>query len=308
MTHQEKFAMIDLGSNSFYMAIFQSGTKPIAIKHQKSKVQLRRGLSENGTLTDTTRTEALACLQAFATTLKAYSVSKLNVVGTYTFRKLVAHEPFLHDAEKILGQAITILSGEEEARLIFVGASDNLPRNVTRLFVDIGGGSTELTIGNNNNITISKSLEMGCVSFQQHFFANNNLNKKTFDKAIETAKKHLTPFIETYNRQHWQQAIGSSGTVVSIVNIIHPKHKNRTVSYDHLLWLKQKLENLEHVDQIKFTGLRRDRENILPGGLCILIALFQCFDISEITLATGGLREGLVYEFTQRPGHTGKLR
>ena len=296
MTTKAKFALIDLGSNSFYMAIFETGDRPRAIKHQKKKIQLRRGLKENGSLSMRSRNAALKCLSEFSTTLKQFDVTELKILGTYTFRKLAHNDVFLKEAQTILEHPITILSGEEEARLIFVGASQHLRPNVPRLFIDIGGGSTELTIGQNNKLSVSTSLEMGCVSVQQQFFKDNQLTKSNINHAIDYAKEILAPIQKTYTLNHWDEVIGSSGTILSIVNIIHPKHRSRTIIYDNLLWLKQRLESLKHTDKVKFHGLRTDRENLLPGGLCILIAIFQCLDVSSITLARGGLREGIIHE------------
>lgn len=299
MSQQTHFALIDLGSNSFYMAIFKVGNPPQAIKHQKKKVQLRRGLSDDGTLTPESRQKALNCLRQFSQTLSRYNISTVHVVGTYTFRKLDINAPFLTHAEKILGQPINILSGNEEARLIFVGASKDLTPNKPRLFIDIGGGSTELTLAINQRIIQSVSLEIGCVSAQQQFFSENQLNVNTFTLAINTIKPLFQALYNTFHKRFWHEAIGSSGTIVAIASILDPHHQKRIITYDQLQSLQQALIDKKTVANIKFRGLRQDRENLLPGGLAILSALFECFDITELSLATGGLREGLIHELSQ---------
>ena len=139
---------IDLGSNSFYMLIskiLEDGTN-VKLYTEKYKVQLRSGLSSNG-LSSVAQEKALDCFHKFKLSIDKYKVNKIIIAGTYTLRKAKDHiQEFIKKSEAILGAKINILTGEEEARMVYLGASSDMRIRRKMLVIDIGGGTTDLAI------------------------------------------------------------------------------------------------------------------------------------------------------------------
>jgi exopolyphosphatase/guanosine-5'-triphosphate,3'-diphosphate pyrophosphatase len=305
MSQPQIVATIDLGSNSFHMLISQTdgsgGLKDLYAG--KSKVQLRSGLKEDGSLTKEAQTRALDCLRNFSYSIEHYQAKKLKVVGTYTLRKSKEKiSDFLKEAEKILGTPIEVISGEEEARLIYVGASAGIKMGKKNTFIiDIGGGSTELVIGKGSDLKSLVSLEMGCVSMQDSFFADNRLTLAHFSEAIEHAKQLIEPVAVEYKQLGWEACFGASGTIKSISDLL--KINNITdgeITRDGLEAAARLIMEKRNVKNIHFPGIRSDREDILAGGFCVLYALFDSLDILSMHVSAGALREGIMYELVNK--------
>ncbi|WP_116963460.1 Ppx/GppA family phosphatase [Fastidiosibacter lacustris] len=297
----KKVATIDLGSNSFHMLISE-----VTIEGQiqelyrgKSKVQLRAGLTEDMRLTDEVKARALECLQNFALSIQHYQVDEVKVVGTYTLRKAKENiYDFLDEAQRILKAKVEVISGEEEARLVYVGASAVVEAQKKKaLIVDIGGGSTELVIGKGQNLKSLVSLEMGCVSVQNQFFNDGLLTLANFSQAINYAYNLLDPIVAEYIQQGWDVALGSSGTIRSISDLaLAHNWSDGSITWDVMEILAAELLQKRVVANVHFNGLRSDRENILAGGFCVLYALFNRLGIKKMLKSEGALREGMLYE------------
>jgi exopolyphosphatase/guanosine-5'-triphosphate,3'-diphosphate pyrophosphatase len=292
-------ATIDLGSNSFHMQILHldSRGRKRTLLRKKQQVKLRAGFDQELHLNASAKATALACLQDFSASLKKYRVQHVKAIGTYTLRSI--NDPqFLQEAQAALGFPIRVISGEEEASLIYLGASrQGIKENEHTLVVDIGGGSTELILGRGKNILTLTSIAMGCVGFQQQFFAENLLTELLFKQAISEAKTNLLAYQKTFTELGWQNCLGSSGTIQTIASLLHQLggHKGH-IDKKGLDFILEKLLAMRTVENIKFDGVRQDREAILPGGLAILLAIFEVFQIKEMRLSPGGVREGMLYQ------------
>ncbi len=296
-------AIIDLGSNSFYMRIVRVDENGVVkeLKLYKQQVQLRSVIGENGELTPEIEQRAFACFQQFAKYLAQHRVDAVRVTGTYTLRKAKRKCHFLAEGEHILGHPIRVVSGTEEARLIYVGATHLSPLTETHLVIDIGGGSTELIVGRHNQILASTSLGMGCVSFQDRFFPAGRLHSDGFQQAIQCAKQKLVRVQDRFLRHQPQDFLGSSGTVLSISGVLekHFAAPLQVIDRTGMLALLETLQGFKTFADIRLKGLREDRVAILPGGFCVLYAIFEVFDIDHLALSAGGIREGCLYELMQ---------
>lgn len=295
-----RLATIDLGSNSFHMMIVEVNDRRQhkVIARQKQKVQLRAGLQQNGELDLDSQQRALKCFERFSKLILDHQVQHVDIVGTYTLRIAKGLDQFLQQAHEVLGHPIRIISGEEEARLIYVGASCGRELIKRHLIIDIGGGSTELIIGEDSKILALASLEMGCVSFQQQFFADDLMTDANFANAISAAKQCLQAVAQQYSSLGWSICLGTSGTVQAI-NSIFTK-RGDALTLPNLRQLQQDLVKMHQVNAISLPGLRADRQNILAGGLSVLIAIFQMFSIEQMQLSKGAVREGVLFELIQR--------
>jgi len=293
------FAVVDLGSNSFHLLITQQvNNQNKVVAKVKQKVRLAAGLNNNNELSHDAINRGLDCLTLFSRHLVSIPVSNIRIVATAALRIAINRDDFLTPANKILPKKITLLSGEQEAKTIYSGVAhtcqDNL--NKKRFVIDIGGASTELIIGQGFDSKHTISLNLGCVSFKERFFTDNLLTEENFSTAISAASKIVTPISENFINLGWQSVLGSSGSMQALAEILHDRQQPIVITPVFLQEIKQSLIRCKTIDNIALSGLRADRTPVLASGLSILIALFKVFKITELTLSTGALREGLLYE------------
>ncbi len=296
-------AAVDLGSNSFHMIIcsLQDG-KLQTIDRLKEMVRLAAGLDRNKVLNQATQKKALACLERFGQRISNFPSGSVRIVGTNTLRQAQNALQFISAAERALGHPIHIISGIEEARLIYQGVAHSLASNANHRFVmDIGGSSTEYIIGQNDTAHTKESLNMGCVTVSQTFFKEGVISKKAFKKATLFAEQRLEPFQDTFNSQNFDEAIGASGSLKAIGNVLQNLgYSHNGISLGGLEQLVTDLLSLTHCDQINFPGLSLERRPVFIGAVAIVYATFRTLNIGQMTISDGALREGLIYDLLER--------
>jgi exopolyphosphatase/guanosine-5'-triphosphate,3'-diphosphate pyrophosphatase len=296
-------AAVDLGSNSFHLIVAQfQGSRLMVVDRLKDMVRLAAGLDEANRLGDDVVERALAALSRFGQRLQDIPSGNVRVVGTNTLRKARNGDAFVARAREVLGHDIEIISGREEARLIYLGVSHALEDNLDRrLVVDIGGGSTEVILGRQFQPEHMESLFMGCVGMSQEFFRSGDITPAAMKAAELAARQELEP-IETAYRQHgWDSAIGASGTILSVFDVVAAAGDSREViTAEALKTLKRRLVDAGHVDTLDLPGLPRQRAAVFPGGVAILSALFKSLGIERMQVSGGALREGLLWDLLGR--------
>jgi exopolyphosphatase / guanosine-5'-triphosphate,3'-diphosphate pyrophosphatase len=289
------FAAVDLGSNSFHMVIarVQDGKVEI-IDREKEMIQLARGVNAEGYLRQDAQQRALACLSRFAERLRHIPRHQIRAVGTKTLRSTRQPKQFLKTAEKILGLPIQIISGYEEARLVYSGLAHSATNDhAQRLVVDIGGGSTELIIGTDYEPRIMESLAMGCVTYTEEFKGSSGkFGPGGFEKAYVAACAELESIRKIYLKAGWQIAYGTSGTIRSIAELVQMRDGGAVISAASLEWICKEIFS-EKSGLNKLPNLRR---SVLPAGLAILKAVFDQFRIESIHVGDAALKEGLLYD------------
>ena len=295
-------ATVDLGSNSFHLLIseIKSDGQVTTILKQKQKIELRAGLNSDLTIDEKTQDRAIKCLEEFAKEIGKHSVDSIRAVGTYTLRKARSKiRSFKKSMDKALGAKIKIISGAEEARLVYTGARYKSNNDDKVLVIDIGGGSTEFVIGKANKIYVSKSLNIGCLGIQKDFFIDDELSFTNFYHAVNHVKKIINPIVSKYKKVGWNRVLGSSGTIISLMNIANEMPQESSITKEFLNKLIEKMISQSKVENIDFKGLRQDRINVLAGGVVILFVIFDCLEVSQIELSSGAVREGLLYELAR---------
>ena len=303
ISHYSQLAAIDMGSNSFHMVISRLEEGELRpIERLGNKVQLAAGLVD-GVLTDEAMERGLACLQGFAQRLSNVSDDGLRVVGTNTLREARNADVFIAKAEDILGYPVNVLSGREEARLIYLGVAHSLSDDEeARLVIDIGGGSTELIIGSRFESRVMESLQMGCVAYLR-YFPNGVICRDNFLQAYRAAALELLNVAEAYRGQ-WSNCIGSSGTLRAIEQLLVDLQLSVSgISVDGLIALQETLLTFKHVDKVNFTGVKPERCRLLAPGVAITKALFDTLHIDHMELSDGALREGVLYDLLGRLAH-----
>lgn len=297
-----EFAAIDLGSNSFHMIVARIVNGSIQILSRiKRRVRLAEGLDEHGMLSQVAMGRGLACLSLFAKRLKGFSPDNVKVVGTYTLRRAINNQVFLEQAKLIFPYPIEIISGQQEATLIYAGVSHTQAEKGRKLVVDIGGGSTEMSIGDGFTPLRAESRHMGCVSFAKRFFEQDQLSRERFEQAFHSAMEKIEDLGWEYRELGWKNVFGSSGTIKTVNKVlISNGYSDGTITEARLMGLIEHCLQFPSLKQIELKGLSEERADVLVPGLAILLALFRTFHIQSMRYSDGALREGVMYSLEQR--------
>ncbi|AHG73302.1 Exopolyphosphatase [Mannheimia sp. USDA-ARS-USMARC-1261] len=292
-----EFAAIDLGSNSFHMIVARIVNGSIQVLSRlKRRVRLADGLDENLILSQEAIDRGVDCLALFAKRLKGFSPENVKVVGTYTLRRASNKQDFLDQAKAVFPYSISIISGQEEARLIYSGVSHTQSETGRKLVVDIGGGSTEITIGDNFNPIRAESRHMGCVSFAKRFFPKGELTIELFDSAYQLAMEKIEDLMWEYQELGWEHALGSSGTIKTVHQVLIANgYRDGLITEPRLQKMIDLCLEFKSLHDIKMRGLLEERADVLVPGLAILLALFHTFKIETLRYSNGALREGVMY-------------
>ncbi|WP_295401110.1 exopolyphosphatase [uncultured Thiocystis sp.] len=300
---REIVAAVDLGSNSFHMIVAQLDDGHMRITDRlREMVRLGEGLDDDKSLTPEVAERALACLERFGQRLRAFPAGSVRAVGTNTLRQLRPDTGFVERAEAALGHPIDVIAGREEARLIYLGVAHGLAAGAERrLVVDIGGGSTEIIVGQGFSPRLRESLHMGCVSLSRKYFADGRITARAMQKAELAGALEVRPVRELFRRAGWRKAVGSSGTIRSIAAVVNAEGWcDDGISADSLARLSRALVEAEKTSSVNLKGLTEERKPVFAGGVAVLRAVFDALGIEHMQVSDYALREGVIYEMMGR--------
>ncbi|MFG6449056.1 exopolyphosphatase [Roseateles sp. BYS180W] len=302
----QTLAAIDMGSNSFRLEIAQLVRGSYRrLGYWKETVRLGAGLDEQQMLTEEAAQRGLQCLRQFARLLAQWPGVQLRAVATQTLREARNRDDFLARARQELGHPIEVISGREEARLIYVGVSRLQPSEEPRLVIDIGGRSTEMILGRGEQALSAESFQIGSVSLSMRYFADGVYSAEAFRAAQVAAGAELEEAIQTFGKgRHgvkWVQALGSSGTVGAVAQLLQGCGiTDGTITLSALRWCIEQCLAAGHMSALNLPGLKDDRRPVVGGGLCILYTLLTHFGIEQLAPAKGALRQGVIFDLAER--------
>lgn len=301
----QEIAAINLGSNSFHMVIARIVNGALQVLGRlKQRVHLADGLDSNNMLSEEAMERGIACLALFAERLQGFPEENVCIVGTHSLRQAANAEEFLKRAAKVIPYPIEIISGHEEARLIFMGVAHTQPEKGRKLVIDIGGGSTEMVIGEDFDPLLVESRRMGCVSFARQFFPNGEISKDNFQRARLAAAQKLENMAWQYRIQGWQSALGASGSIKAAHEVlIALGEKDGLITAERLELLRNEVLKYKRFSELALPGLSEDRQAVFVPGLSILCGVFDALAIKQLRLSDGALREGVLYEMEGRFRH-----
>ena len=308
---KDLLAAIDLGSNSFRLEIGRLDSGHIQrVEYLKEAVRQGGDLDEDRNLTTESIERGLRCLARFGERLQGFKATHVRAVATQTLREANNRDVFIKLAKKALGFDVEVISGSEEARLIYKGVSRFLPQsNDRRLVIDIGGRSTEFVIGQGFTSQHTASLHVGSVAWSLKHFSTGEYTEKAFTRAEIAAESIFETLGTQFNHEQWDIAYGASGTVGAVADVLAQYGRPiNTITKEGLYWLREELLKTKYVDKLRLLGLKEDRKPVIAGGLSILIALFDFLNIETLNVAQGALRHGLLYDMLARDNEMVDLR
>ncbi len=295
-------AAIDIGSNSFRLELAQIREGEYRrIAYLKDMVRLGGGIDSQGRLSPEAVGRGLACLARFRQRLGGLPAVQLRAVATQTLREARNRDDFLARAEQVLGYPIEVISGREEARLIYAGVSRLEPAQHARLVVDIGGRSTELILGHGQTPKLAESFQVGSVSLSERFFPDGRCTELAFRQAQTAAGAEFEEAVQAFSHERWTDALGSSGTASAVSQLLAANGRSDgDITPDVLRWCIRQCVAAGSVQALALEGLRDERRAVLPGGLAILAALFAEFGIAELRPTRAALRQGVIFDLAER--------
>ncbi len=306
-----RLAAVDLGSNSFRLEIglVEHGVFR-RTEYLKETVRQGGGLDEDRKLTPAAMQAGWDCLARFGERLAGFKPSEVRAVATQTLREARNRDEFLQRGDQVLGFNIDVISGREEARLIYQGVAHALPASdERRLVIDIGGRSTELILGQGLAATVMESFRVGSIAWSKRYFPNGALTKKAFESAEIAAMAVLDEALDAYPRASWDTAYGSAGTVSAVGDVlVAAGWPAGSITQEGLDWLLERLITAQSADRLRLAGMREDRKAIIGGGVAVMRAVFKLLGIHTMQQASGGLRHGLICDLLGGVHSTGDMR
>lgn len=298
------YAAVDLGSNSFHLLIARQNGKDLdTVLHLRETVRLAGGMGADGCIAPEAKARALDCLRRFAGNIESYTVEHVHAVGTNTLRVANDDGAFLRQAESALGHPIKVISGKEEAQLIYLGVVHELqPDSAERMLVlDIGGGSTEIVIGAGEDILLCESVPAGCVGLSERYCPDGDLSRAGLEAAQAEARAMLEPLARRCVDTGWDRVVATSGTAHAIRDVLALEY-GRAIPLTGLAALYEQFCRHAHLNELDLNELAADRVQILPGGVAILGVACELLGIERLEVADNALRNGLLYA-----AHTGLI-
>ena len=302
----DQFAAVDIGSNSFHMIVARYTQGQLRVVDRlRETVRMADGLDGKGGLSAEARQRGLECLARFGQRIRDIPSLRVRALATNTVRQLSSPQNFLVPAETALGHAIEVVSGREEARLIYLGVAHAQPPKPgqLRLVIDIGGGSTEFIIGRGFEHIERESLQVGCIASTRRFFPGGKLSKKRWKEALTEIGVEFQQFAGLYRALGWHESLGSSGTHKAIGEICAAmKLTKGAITAEALPQLRDRLLMADSIDKIDLPGLSNDRRPIIAGGVLVLEAAFEALGLQRLIVSKAAMREGILYDMLGRGG------
>lgn len=299
----ELLAAIDLGSNSFHMIVARTTLGQLRIIDRlREPTRIGAGLRANGDLDLPARARALACLSRFGERIASLPPNRVRAIATNTVRKLRHPSSFLIPAETALGHGIEVVSGREEARLIYLGVAHGLPPGqAPRLVIDIGGGSTEFIIGQGFQPLERESLQMGCVASTRRFFPDGRLSRKRWEAGQIELAQQFQQFSAAYRSRGWEEVIGSSGTARTIAEMQDGQFgPTGLITRAGLDAVVANLLEFRHIEEVRLPGVSRERRPIIAGGLLVMATCFDQLGLERMRTCETAMREGVLHDMLGR--------
>jgi exopolyphosphatase/guanosine-5'-triphosphate,3'-diphosphate pyrophosphatase len=307
-------AVIDLGSNSFRLEIGRAGShaggRIEPVDSWKETVRLARGLDDEGRLSHQAIDAACACLARMNARMRGFAPQRVRAVGTQTLREARNLDEFLRKAQTALGYPIEVISGREEARLIFEGCMRGLPPAARpRLVVDIGGASTEVIVGRGLRVDAAESFRIGGVNTTDRYFGHGRIDPASFEAAVQACAAELeagatqarqSPFLGAPHLR-WSEVYGAGGAINAIARALRDEGWTRgAITVDGLAQFRRRLLEFREIGKIAFARMKSERQEVIAGGAAVLTAVFETLGIRAMHPSRGGLRTGVLYDLLDR--------
>ncbi len=310
LTDIEEFVgIIDLGSNSARLMIahLEPGKTPAVVLQVKFMVRLGENSFESKQLQEPAILRTIDVLKSFAETCKQYNVTSIQAIATAAVRRADNGKDFVQRVLKETGIQLNVVSGHEEARLIYLGVSSGLPHTFgLRIFIDIGGGSTELIVGHSLEYLFLDSLSLGCVMLTNRFMSENKgkVRPQEFEKMKEYVRQTSAHAFQSLVEYNLVEVVASSGTAIALLELsqkldlpVKPSSDPNVLSLESLREVSRYVCTLTSEERENLPGLSNRRAEVLVAGSAILLTLLEQLGLKKITISHQNLQHGALADY-----------
>lgn len=297
----DRIAAIDIGTNSTNLLIVDE--RGDEIERRVTVTRLGKNLAATGELAEESISATLTTLAEYATLIRERSAQRILVTATEACRRARNATSFIDQAHAILGVGPEVVSGEREAHLSFLGATSHLG-NVSRdtLVIDIGGGSTELIVGNASGIRCAASYPIGAVTLTESHFSSDPPRPEDLTNAIGEVTDHIDDLVRDHpDVLDVVRVVGVAGTIVTVAAVeIGLQHFDASALHGFELTREaaedvfRTLATERLTDRVANPGLPPERADIIVGGCCVLVGIMRRLKLDALTVSTHNLLDGLV--------------
>ena len=305
-----RIAAIDIGTNSLHMIVVR--VRPDlsfeVIDREKEMVRLGTGGLDGRGLADTSMAAAIQTLSKFMRIAASHGVDEVVASATSAVREAKNGADFVNAVTREVGLHVRVISGSEEARLIHLAAgyAADLGKG-TAVVIDIGGGSTEITVGTAERMQTGRSFKLGVIRLTERFVKTDPLTDKERRRLVRHVRKEAGPYLRTLAKRRVDRVIGTSGTILSLGALAVDRRpaddiRNLRVPAKDLARMTRRLTEMALEDRLKLPNLDPRRADLAPAGALLLDTLLEELRAEEITLCDFALREGLILDYVTRNG------
>jgi exopolyphosphatase/guanosine-5'-triphosphate,3'-diphosphate pyrophosphatase len=304
-----RIAAIDIGTNSVHMIVVQVRPDLSFETIDREKVMIRLGAGGLGgrALTEAAMASALQTLVTFRRLADSHRVDEIVATATSAVREAPNGAEFLAAIEQQTGVHAIVISGTQEARLIHLAAMYGVDvGGGTAVVIDIGGGSTEITLGTAANVQIARTTKLGVIRLAERFVRSDPLAEVDERRLVRHISEHIHDVVAAVRTAGFGRVIGTSGTILSIGSMVIGEAvsddalHHRVLSARQLHKLRKKVVALDLDQRLNLSGLDPRRADLIVAGAVLLDTIVRRLGADEITLCDFSLREGLVLDFIQR--------
>lgn len=312
-------AFIDLGTYSIRLLLVRLNPNGSHTVLAERREPVRLGGDEfldNHLQYEAMERAALVC-ERFAEMARGFDARDIVAVATSATREAENQQDFLDLVEQRAGIRLRVISGLEEARLVYLGVSRGTHLNgQSALFIDIGGGSTEMAVGDLTDFQQLESVKAGAIRVAQRFGLDqaDPIEKKRYAEVKRQVRSDTIRAVERLNAHPWQLVVASSGTTRNLARVANHLRGNRInsnedpkLTYAGLLTAADHLRRLPREERRNVTGLNPDRADIIVAGAAIIETLMEAFGIEELQTSRSGVRDGLLMNYLDLSDHDTEL-
>jgi len=312
--HDKILAFIDIGTNSIRMIIIglKKNRSYTVIREEREVVRLGESVFRKGVLQQKSMKKAITVCRKFVEVAIAFSADEIIAYATCATREAKNQSEFIERLQDEASLNVRVVSGTEEARLVYLGISNGTHiENTPTMFIDIGGGSTEIALGDQYQYQNLETLGIGSLRLTAMFLKDGGkapISLEIQQQIKGYVKNKTLRAMERLQKQPIELCIGSSGTIINLAEIVRKEYKKNnskrdlSLKYKDLKKIITKLTALDIDKRQKIPGINPERADIIIPGAIILETLMEEFNIKEISVSKFGLRHGMVIDYLQRHG------
>ena len=306
-----KLGILDIGTNSIHMVLAEvepDGSYKI-LDRFKDMTRLGDGAFKTRRLSEAAMTRGLEVIRTLTTLARNKGYDRIRAVATSAVREARNGGEFIEEIARQNKLRVRVVSGQEEARLIYLGVRRSMDLSgLPTLVVDVGGGSVELIVGNRDTMLHGQSLKLGAIRLKDQFLKDDPPSKGMLREMQQAIDRDLKAAFSQFRTKRFERLVGTSGMAANLADIIYlhrtgrpiPQLNMATVSFKEIQAVESQLKRATFKERLAIPGLDPKRADTLLPAAAVLRSVMELTDLREMTLSDKAIREGIIFDFIEK--------